>query len=434
MSRFGILSILTRPARTWCRHASARLHRQFFDFWIRNRISKKLNLGRPVRAIFVIHEPRSYGALTSIIDEMGKDPRFEVIILAVHYRHGVFSDNNYHDGGAANYFRNYKIPFKIGSDSSGNFIDLKTLSPDVVFFQTPYNQFLFPPSYSPKIVSQFAFLAYMPYYGISLSDDEKPLTHTPSFFQYVRYAFMGSDLDCVDLRQRVVWSNGFLKVFNSGCPKFAYVLSKKYDQTKSTWRTSGSTSFRFLWTPRWNPDEGNSHFLTYWQVLLNWAREKNNAIEFVLRPHPLMFNYLLKTRKLTESQLAHIKDEFALPDYTHIDESDEYQYTFLGADCLIADPNTSMALEFFVQDKPVVYTDSEKNNDCQFMKGLLPGYYVVHTEAEMIRQLNSLLSGEGDSAIKDYRKKAVERLMAPLKEMSCVKRAINAIVSDVISK
>ena len=434
MNRFGILSTLTRPARTWCRHAVVRLQRRWFDNLIRKRIAKKLDVGLPIRVVFVIHEPRSYSALAMMIDAMKADTRFKVTILAVHYRHGVFSDNDYHDGGAAEFLRNHGIPFEIGSDVHGNFRDLKKLEPDIIVFQTPYNQFLFPSSYAPKEVSRYAFLAYTPYDGISLSDRLNHITHTPYFFQYVRYAFMGSDFDCTDLIKRIFWCKGLLKVYNSGCPKFEYALSTKYDHAKSAWTTSAGTVRRVLWTPRWNPEEGTSHFFAYWEELLNWSRENKGKVEFVFRPHPLMFNQLLKTGKLTEEAIAHIRDEFAKTANAHIDESDEYQHTFLGADCLIADPDTSMSIEFLVQDKPVVYTDSQDGEECQFMKILLSGYYIAHTGVELLRQLNLLINGEENPVIRDCRSKIVERLMAPLKKQSCGIRAINTIISDVLSK
>lgn len=67
---------------------------------------------------------------------------------------------------------------------------------------------------------------------------------------------------------------------------------------KSAWRTSGEEVYRVLWTPRWNPDEGASHFLPCWKVLLNWARENAERVEFVLRPHPLMFCHLQESISL----------------------------------------------------------------------------------------------------------------------------------------
>lgn len=434
MSRFGILSTLTRPLRTWCRHTAVRLQRLKYDSSIRKRIARKLGSGDPIHAIFVVHEPRSYSAISSMIDEMNADCRFIVTILAVHYKHGVFSDNNYHDGGAVDYLRDHGIPFQTGSDLNGNFIDLKTLNPDIVVFQTPYNQYLFPSSYEAKEVSKYAFVAYTPYYGISMSDDIKSITHLPYFFQYVRYALMGSEFDCDDIKNRVYWCKEFIRCLNCGCPKFSYALSSKYDKGESAWKFSGDTAYRILWTPRWNPDEGTSHFTAYWDVLLKWARKNSDMVEFVFRPHPLMFNYLIKTGRLTAESLGRIRDEFSKSSNASIDENDGYHDTFLGADCLIADPTTSMSLEFVVQDKPVVYTEKEGNQESGFVKTILPGFYVVNSEHEMIATLDMLVAGKEDMSIKASRRKVTDGLLAPLKEKSCGKRAIDAIISDVLSK
>ena len=170
------------------------------------------------------------------------------------------------------------------------------------------------------------------------------------------------------------------------------------------------------------------------KVLLNWARENKNSVEFAFRPHPLMFNHLLKSGRLTNDQLANIRAEFARSSNAIIDESDDYHYTFLGADCLIADPSTSMAMEFLVQDKPVVYTDGEENKGNPSVAKLTSCYYAAYSEAELIKQLNFLLRRAEDRTIRRCRRKMVESLMAPLKEKSCGARAIEAIVSDVLSK
>lgn len=65
-----------------------------------------------------------------------------------------------------------------------------------------------------------------------------------------------------------------------------------------------------MWTPRWTTNKklGGSNFFVYYKLLLEYA-EKNDDVDLLCRPHPLMFDNFLKTGEMKIEEIDDYKKE-----------------------------------------------------------------------------------------------------------------------------
>ena len=125
-----------------------------------------------------------------------------------------------------------------------------------------------------------------------------------------------------------------------------------------------------LWLPRWTLSfkdrdlcEGGSTFLNYHYFFYNYAKS-NPHINFIIRPHLLLFSVGVKGNYLSQDDLDEIFAKFSsLKNVTismHTDRS--LVDDVLASDVVISD-GTSALGEVIVADKPIIYLSNGWNNE-----------------------------------------------------------------------
>lgn len=355
------------------------------------RAMLKNTQGLPINVLFVCHEPALWSMFESVYQAMAEDPGFSPKIIALPYAHGTLPAGEYKDAGMAEFLEEHGISVIRGYDKeSQKWIKPDELSPDYIFFQTPYS--FFPPEWHIEQVSLIARVCYIPYATCLFTGEVDEILHPLSFFRYARLIFK-EGLVLRDMLVRKFKQNEWFNersIVVSGHPKLDYA-QKTPVLMGSAWKRGVSENVkRILWTPRWNTSEGNCHFFDYKDFFENFC-ENHSEIDFAFRPHPLCLQNFLKTGEMSTEQLATMEYAYEHSPNRVIDKSGDYHDTFLTSDILVSDVS-SMMLEYFVMGKPVVYTHRVDQFN-EFGVSLSKGFYWVRNESELKNTLEMLLSG-----------------------------------------
>ncbi len=370
---------------------------------IDGRLARKRERGEPVRVLFVCHRPQVWVSLKGVYEALKADARFEVGIVAIPQRSPVkllgYLNRRYASEGAEDFFRAEGCVEGYNYDTR-KWLDLRSLRPDYVFFQQPYN-IARPPAYTSAAVSAFAKVCYVTYY-VMLDLDERTVSCTPAdFMRDLSFYFSQNEADAAFIRERLEAAGPNLcRVEVTGHPRLEG-LEKHREDRCALWRREDS--FKVLWTPRWTTAEGNCHFFSYREPLTAWCAADGNA-ELMLRPHPQAFREWRSAGELTEAREAELRREFSQGNF-HLDESEDFYPQLFTADVLITDPS-SLIIDAFFTGKPILYCASGGVND-GVTETLRPGLYRAETWEEAQDILNRLRAGE--DPLKEVREECLRR-------------------------
>ena len=388
------------------------------------KISIKRN--KNINVIFVCQSPSSWGSFDSAYKEMISDPTFNVTIVVAPMKHSVYGDNEYHEIGMAKLLKNKGYKFIYGyNPQSTVWVNLQQLSPDYVFFVTPYNSHV-PFIYTSEYVSLFAKVCYIPYYGTLIYRGAVDSgAHPINFFKHVSFYFVTHELEKEGVLERL---RGVLRpenVVTSGSPKTDYIFNHDAVQGNN-WKLGINPNLtKILWCTRWVTSDGTCHFFDYRDYFLEFA-ELHPNVDILFRPHPLSFKNFLKTGELSQEEYEKMIMQYDNSQNAKIDNSNEYHNTFMIADFLVSDMS-SILFEYFLTGKPIIYTH-RKNTFNEFGAKIASGFYWVTNQDELDKTMKMLLKGEDPK--KTIRQKLMKDLLLNPLGKSASKIIIETLKQD----
>lgn len=356
----------------------------------KKRIRKKLARGESVNVVFLAQFPEMWNSEKSVYKAMKQDSRFAVTVYAVPKRSNAENDQLFQENPAYGFFQQEGIP-AIDAMAGGAFRPIEDRA-DFIFVQRPYDGNM-PTCYHLNALSKKGLVCYIPYFGSTTNGAlMTEIEFNPGILSW-HYAIFA---DCEDSYQFISgWKTRHRftknkKVYNIGFPRFDLITP-----------ASGSSKERrdtFLWLPRWalkefDPKRGNSHFLDYVEVLLQYF-DAHRDLKLIIRPHPLMFSNFVKHGAMTAEEVRTMKERVAKMENVSFDENLDYLITFEQTDFLIADM-TSLLLEFFCTGKPIIRTcDSLKpgalTSDAEKM---VATFYMVLNAEQLISAIDDVSAG-----------------------------------------
>lgn len=354
------------------------------------RLARKRANGEKVNVLFICHRPSIWASLKGVYEVLKADPLFRVRIVAIPLRSPVrgrgYLNEVYASEGAEAFFRSEGCLNGYDYETK-TWLDLKTLEPDYVFFQQPYN-IARPDAYTSMAVSRYAKVCYVTYY-VMLDIDHRTEDCTPVDFMHdLSFYFSQNEADAAFIRGRLEKGGPNLcRVEVTGHPRLEG-LEKHREDDCELWNRRDS--FQILWTPRWTTQEGNCHFFSYREPLEAWCRGQENT-ELMLRPHPQAFKEWRSSGELTGAQEAELRRTYSRGDF-HLDESEDFYPQLFTADVLITDPS-SLIIDAYFTGKPIIYCASGGKND-SVTEILREGMYWVNSWSEAEKTLNMLRSGK----------------------------------------
>ncbi len=356
--------------------------------------------GDQLNILFIVHLGFCFSSYESIILAMKNNPKFNPIVLVVPKTQPGMTVHYEYDVDLIKYISSKDFKYYLGYENS-EWKSLFEFDPDGVFYQTPY-EYQIPIIYSSKYRFAFPKIMYTPY-GPWVMD--KSVTKyiesgiQKDFFTSSWKVFM----DKFSLEMLEYASPKFMdKCILSGSPKVDFYNADFIENTYC-WKNHNSHGRKkVIWMPRWGLAEDRSSFPDYYEYFIDLVQEGN--IEFVMRPHPLLWGDLLRTKFFTKKEHEVMINNFSMPYNSNIDYDYDYREGLLSCDFLIMD-FSSIVYEYLPTGKPLIYT---KKDNTLLDARIIEICYVVENRTELTKTIKMLLAGIDPlksrrlEAIKDY--------------------------------
>lgn len=362
-----------------------------------------------IKVVFVCHRPAVWDALKTVYEACMEDEMFDVTIVAIPNKIQLpklgFAHEEYKSEGAEEFFMDYPCKVINGYNyDTKTWLNLESLEPDYLFFQTPYD-ICRPPEYQSNVVAMFTKLCQvhygMPFMDGFIAEESFPVSFLRNtYFHFAEYEEMRKyyvdrvDDNPVHKKNRVVLT---------GYPKLD--AGKRFigcDDDNWNYHDSGKR-YRVMWTPRWNTEENSCTFFDYKDLLVDYITN-NQKTEMLFRPHPQAFNEFISRKQMTEAEVTEYKNKYKNADNLNIDNKQEYLSSFYSSDVLITD-ESSIIPEYFLTGKPIIFTYKETHLN-EFARKIAEGFYWAKDWDEVKGHLDMLLAG------KDEKKEQREKLIA----------------------
>lgn len=364
-------------------------------FYYKNRENCKQ---RAIKVVFLISFTDMWESVKFVYNEMLQDECFEPIIISIPRK--TKNGNLEYNQMNYDFFNNQGIQVTSGYDeATKQWIDLRSMRPDVVFIQTPYCELDTIENYNE--IFDYAHIAYIPYGATIAKIQHEQFNHPfhnkcwKIFVETPMHKKMFKKYSKIDNRNILSLGNPKFDIFNK--------MSENIDENKY-WKISKNKNpmiKRILWTPHWSV--GNylnySNFLEYYQYFLNLAKNNSN-IEIILKPHPELYEQLLKIGKMSKEDIKNMEFEFNSLPNTSIYKGGDYFELFLTSDAMIND-SSSFLVEYLPTKKPLLFLDSQKHIGFnEFGEKLVENHYISKSFEQTDHFIQNVLIDGNDYMLK----------------------------------
>lgn len=361
---------------------------KYYRWRLRFRYMKKAKRGEKINLVFVCHRPAVWNSLKTVCEAALKDEMFNVTIVTIPCKKQLpdlyLSHENYESEGAEAFWKDYPCRVLHGYNyDTKEWLDLKILNPDYIFFQQPYDC-MRPAQYHSDVVASYATMCYVNYFYPS-SEGNFWECLPSDFLKHLSFYF------AVGKRNMEIVQSGSrkynTKVVLSGYPRFD-LLTQKDNSVSKLWKNPDN--FKIIWTPRWTTNENNCHFFKYKEKLFELV-DNHGDIDLLFRPHPQAFLEYICNKEMTKEEVDEYVEAYKSRNNAEIDFEKDYLPQFRSSNCLISDL-TSLVSEYLMTGNPVIYCKNDQSIcdiDGEWTKGL----YFARTWEEVEKYIFDLKLG-----------------------------------------
>lgn len=360
---------------------------------------KRHKRGDKIRIVVAIHLKSTFSAVESIYLQMLKSLKLDVTLLVIPGKQPGMDKMFAYDDGLIEYMESKQYNYVLGYDN-GRWKSIFDFDPDIVIFQTPYYRQR-PVVYSYVNASAFPDLIYTPY---------GPWVMDKSVEDYIS---VGIDKAYFDRCWKIFVDKMTYELLEyaapeyidravlSGSPKVDFHISPMVE-AKYCWPSNVGMK-KIIWLPRWGFLQDRTSFLDYYKCFLELCETRTDVC-LTLRPHPLMFRDLVRSKICNANKVEEIKQLFNNGITTILDEKYDYREGILSCDFIVAD-FTSIIYEYLPTNKPIVYC---KKDSTLVDPRIMSACYVVENEQELKKIVVMLL--EGKDPLYEHRKNIIYEL------------------------
>lgn len=322
--------------------------------------------GAPIRCVFLVHAFETWDAYGDIYQMMLDDDRFDPLVASIPRANEDGRQRG--DDVTSEALTAAGVPhLRLGMEDSWQALDiLRALRPDVIFRQSQWEQEALPGFRAKELT--FARLCYVPY-GTSLVGRFFASASVPAESRGSGLAF---DQVYHQLAWRVfcdtVFTQSQFRGFQHSDPaKFVLTGYPKLERLEKLGKNARwpveqrqRRGYRVIWAPHHSVGDewlGFGVFHLIYREMLDWARMAPD-IDFVLKPHPNLFDTVVGFEKVTQEEL----DAF-LADWQSLDNcalcTGTYGELFGASDLLVTD-GVSFLTEYQLFGKPLIFFDSRR--------------------------------------------------------------------------
>lgn len=295
----------------------------------------------------------------------------------------------------------------INSIIDNEWYNLKRDKPDYIFIQRPYDNYL-PQEYHVTSLKQYSKICYIPYAFELINLRSVAM---PDFFVKNIDMFFCTQSEEYDYCNNIIKNtNDGIKryVYDLGYPSLYHIIAKSRSYNSAFCKIDKKINFNVIWTPRWTNNEKlcKTSFFEYKDVIVEYVK-MNKEINFIFRPHPLALNNFIKEKLITKREVIEYLKNYKKSNMYYDSDSDYYD-TFANSDVLITD-FSSIIIEYFLFNKPIIYCYSKNGNETNFMKKLKKCFYCVKNWDELKNVLEKLK--KGNDPLKERRRKLLDKIL-----------------------
>ena len=362
-----------------------------------------------IRVTFIVQRPALWCNQKSVYEAMKADPAFEVAVIAIPKRPPAAQDVDLAEYARLKAFLKEKeISFFEGYDEPGRiWINPLTFGlPDIVFLPQPYahtQSCLYHSFY----LKHFCKLAIYDY-GMQVANMDY-MYYLP-VYEDCQYIFLESEAHRRLYLEHVPKLRG--KLIVTGHPKLD-VYRDPLLAEMHLWKLPQARK-RIIWAPHFTITNDRtphtfSNFFKYYEFFLGYA-QNHPDIEFVLRPHPELFEYMVAVGMKTREESTSYRDRFnALPN-GQVYEGGDIFTMFRQSDALILDCISFLA-EYLPTGRPICFLDSSRRQRLNPMgERLLHSYYIAWDEDEIAEFIQTVVI-EGNDFRKLERQRAAQKYL-----------------------
>lgn len=383
----------------------------------------------PIRVGFIGQYIPAWNKVEGLYREMLKDDRFEPVVICLPMRISDFCLENPDslENDTYDYYKSNGYNAVNALIGKNDWLDLKTLDLDYVFYLRPYNYYM-PMQYSSGVVSKYAKVCLVLYASIVLKEDAD-ICLRRDFLRNTYCYFADNDYAAKANRNNFKFSHflGVQKSVYCGNPTSGYILGESNTPTDA-WDNIGG-DFKVMWTPRWTTDLklGGTNFFQYKDLFLEFAKENPNA-SVMIRPHPLAFENFIKSGDMTKQEAKIYKETCRNLPNVEIDTRKDYITTMWKSDVLVGDVSGILP-EYFLMNKPLVFCASNMIlTPTEFTSRMFEGCYIVNNKKELQECLISLMNGV--DPLKEKRTQIINELFMD-KSNTCIGDILNILENRI---
>lgn len=359
---------------------------------ILKRLQNKVKTGEKIKIGFFLFDRRSVPTY-NLFRLMQNDDAFEPYWIVVPDREkgSKFSEKNYND--AIQYLtetfgKEYLIDCY---DENGNFKIINDKVIDIAYFNYAYQELFHPYHQVKNIIEKGILTLYSPY-GM-LSDKTDCLEYRTDAVNSYWRIFIEYPETLKDLRKIMKNKKSLIL---SGYPKFDNYKPIKKDLSERK---------NIILAP-WHELES---FVKFADAYLSLPKKYPN-IDFVYRPHPLAFYFMVERGIWTQAQVdEYLEKMLSYPNVKYSTEGDYYE-VFAKSDGIIHNCS-SFRSEYLITENPSCYVELNKavrENFNTICNKCIENYYVATCEKDMHEYIENVIIN-GNDPLNEKRIKFVEK-------------------------
>lgn len=242
--------------------------------------------------------------------------------------------------------------------SSNKLFDIKSLQPDIIFYQQPYNAGY--KGFKIEALWDSCIFGYIPY----CFDLEKGEAFYNNLLQNIAWkVFLPTEYE-KECESKILYNKG-KNLVATGYPMAEELMSPPDSNAYSVWKIPRKEIKKIIWAPHHSilPNDAlnYSNFLSIADDMLLLAKKYKNLVQFAFKPHPVLKRKLYRIPEWGQERTDRYYSEWANSPNTIISEG-SYIDLFKSSDAMIHD-SASFTIEYLYTSKPVMYLAKSDHTD-----------------------------------------------------------------------
>lgn len=341
---------------------------------------------RKIRVIFLAQFMQGCDKFSDVVDIMRNDQSFDVKVIAFPQDIKNFPKNDEYAFWKKRFGDN-----AINSVTNDNqWVDLKSLKPDYIFFQRPYDNYL-PEQYSRTSLMKVARICYIPY-GFTLCASNN--------IALSRDVLQTIDIHFADNKIQQKYAQRIFDTMPQGKHKYSVDLGyplldriNLYTKQRTSAFSELTNNLKVIWTPRWTADKNvisGTSFFEYKNKIVGYFKKHPND-QLTFRPHPLAFENFINKGLMSKEEIDDYLSNFSKYNMIY-DKSDEYLSTFRDSNVLVTD-FSSIIVEYLFFNKPIILCKTSRDIYNQIMQEMSKSFYIADSWTDVKKYLDMLRGG-----------------------------------------